>query len=141
MVQTRNLLQELLSTIADFRPKFRSDKDNTSITDLSKNLLGVDDETSQQRIGKLILGKYEQLDEDEKKAFFQFLTDEMDLDSHAILSHVTDYQHHRDADSLSKLLDASEPLRQDFLRRLNQVAGATEVLVNMRADLLRFAAQ
>lgn len=141
MVQTRNLLQELLSTIADFRPKFRSDKDNTSITDLSKNLLGVDDETSQQRIGKLILGKYEQLDEDEKKAFFQFLTDEMDLDSHAILSHVKDYQHHRDAGSLSKLLDASEPLRQDFLRRLNQVAGATEVLVNMRADLLRFAAQ
>ena len=117
------------------------DKDNTSITELSKNLLGVDDETSQQRIGKLILEKYEQLEEDEKKAFFQFLTDEMDLDSHAILSHVKDYQHHRDADSLSKLLDASEPLRQDFLRRLNQVAGATEVLVNMRADLLRFAAQ
>ena len=116
MVQTRNLLQELLSTIADFRPKFRSDKDNTSITELSKNLLGVDDETSQQRIGKLILGKYEQLEEDEKKAFFQFLTDEMDLDSHAILSHVKDYQHHRNAGSLSKLLDASEPLRQDFLR-------------------------
>ena len=141
MAQARNLLQDLLSTIAGLRPRFASDKDDGSIEDLCTVLLSLDDETSQQRIGNLILGKYEQLEDDAKKLFFHFITNKMDLDSQAILSHVTKYQQNRDAKTLSKLLRSAEPKRQEFLRRLNQVAGATEVLVNMRADLLRFATQ
>ena len=139
MARTRNLLQDFLSTIADLRPTFSSSKDERSIEDLSTDLLKGEDETSQQRLGRLILGTYEELDDEEKKRFFRFLTDEMDLDSQQVITYAQAYQSKRDAATLAALLQSAEPIRQRYLRRLNQVEGATQVLVHMRADLLRFA--
>lgn len=139
MPHARNLLQDFLSTIADLRPTFSSAKDERSIEDLSRDLLKGEDETSQQRLGRLILGAYEQLNDEEKKRFFRLLTDEMDLDDQQIITYAKAYQTKRDADTLAALLQSAEPVRQRYLRRLNQVEGATQVLVHMRADLLRFA--
>ena len=39
------------------------------------------------------------------------------------------------------LMELAEPPRQELIRRLNQVPGATGQLVRMRADLLRFAGE
>lgn len=139
MARARNLLQDFLSTIADLRPTFSSPKDERSIEDLSTDLLKGEDETSQQRLGRLILGTYEELDDEGKKRFFRFLTDEMDLDSDHVIANAQAYQSKRDAATLAALLQSAEPMRQRYLRRLNQVEGATQVLVHMRADLLRFA--
>lgn len=135
----RNFIQDLFSSIADMRPKFSSAADERTIEILSHDILTGDDETSIQRLGTLILDKYEQLDEDEKRAFFQFLTNELDLDIAGTQAHLANYKEQRSAKHLKSLMTASEPRRQEYLRRLNQVAGATQVLVAMRADLLRFA--
>lgn len=144
MSRARTLLQDLFSSIADLRPKFSPSSDERSIEELCSDLLASNDETSIQRFGSLILGKYEQLDEAGKERFFRFLNDEMDLDVNAIQTHATRYQTDRNASTLGQLLQSSEPPRQDLLRRLNQVQdnqqrGATQVLVQMRADLLKLA--
>lgn len=151
MLRARTLLQDLFSSIADLRPKFSSSSDERTIEQLCSDLLACNDETSIQRTGSIILGKYEQLDEVGKERFFRFLNDEMDLDSEGIQTHVASYQKNRDAATLGQLLQSAEPRRQDLLRRLNQVqddrlggkhqGGATHVLVRMRADLLRLASK
>lgn len=146
MSRARSLLQDLFSSIADLRPKFSTSSDERAIEALCCDLLASNDETSIQRLGSLILGKYERLDEAGKERFFRFLNDEMDLDVHAIKAHAKRYLIDRDATNLSQLLHSSEPARQELLRRLNQVQdnhqrGATHVLVGMRADLLKLAAK
>ena len=146
MSRARTLLQDLFSSIADLRPKFSPSLDERSIEALCFDLLASNDETSIQRLGSLILGKYEQLDETSTERFFRFLNDELDLDAEAIQTHAKRYQTDRDAKTLGQLLQSSEPRRQDLLRRLNQVqdnhqGGATHVLVQMRADLLKLAAK
>ncbi len=45
------------------------------------------------------------------------------------------------ADGLAILIDSVEPRRQELLRRLNRVAGATNELVKMRALLLKACIQ
>lgn len=139
MPSARNLLLDLFSSIADLRPKFSSNTDERSIEMLATDLLSGNDETSIQRIGSLILGKYQDLDDTAKHAFFTFLNNQMDLDIEAIKMGIENYQQTRNARHLKSLMQSAEPRRQDLLRRLNQVAGGTQVLVGMRADLLRLA--
>jgi len=141
MPKARNILQDIFASLADLRPKFTVSADERSIETLSTDLLSGNDETSIQRLGRRILGTYEMLSDDEKHGFFSCLVTEMDLDIGAIINHAGTYQKSQNAKHLAALLKSAEPRRQEFLRRLNQVSGATQILVAMRADLLRFARQ
>ena len=137
MTRKGGWLQDFLTSIADLRPGFASLKSKQSLEELSRELLSGDDETSMHRIGSAILGTYETATKEEKFAFFRFLRDEMDIDTTRIASLAEAYGDERDVAGFKALTRACDPQRREWLRRLNQVPGATAALVSMRAELMQ----
>src|SRR5690606_3014965 len=76
------------------------------------------------------------LDAAGQRDFFLMLNDSFDVDPAAIASAAGEYARDRNARRYSELLRLAEPRRQELLRRLNRVSGATARLVKMRSDLL-----
>jgi malonyl-CoA decarboxylase len=96
-------------------------------------------EVSGLRLAQEILAGYRLLDDAGRLGFFRMLADAFDLDADAVADAARTYSEARDAASLARLTDASEPARQELLRRLNQAPGGTAELVRMRVDLLALA--
>lgn len=132
---------ELLSTVFERRVRFRGlgRTDNRPISELAATLVGTEGEVSGRTIGGQILERYELLDNEEKVAFFQSLTTEMDIDADTVRTALNEYEKAPSRDSYRAFVSATEPNRQELIRRLNMVPGATGQLVKMRADLLRLA--
>ena len=93
-----------------------------------------------KRAAERVLAGYAALPPEARLRFFRFLADDLDLDAIRVRELADAYRREPTADRLAPLLQAAEPRRQELLRRLNTVAGATADLVAMRADLLRHAA-
>ena len=72
------------------------------------------------------------------KGFFEFLLNNYGPDHDAIASAVQKYQSQPEDETAIQLFEASEPRRQELLRRLNLASGATASLVAMRSDLITF---
>ena len=92
-------------------------------------------------MGQLVLDQFDKLSDEETYEFFEYLTDELDVDTDAIIAAATAYQEDQNSKNLDKLISASEPVRQTLLRRINQVPNATERLVRVREKLLTLARQ
>lgn len=106
------------------------------VTELTGALLSPQGEVSGMQRARAILTQYGAMTGEEKKAFFTHLADDLDLDPEKLIEAATLYRDHRDPASFASLNRETEPRRQELLRRLNQVPGATEELVRMRLDLL-----
>lgn len=135
-MKNSSFLSELISSIIDRGASFSAFSDDRAIDKLCHDLLSSKGEVSSRRIGSAILTRYQELDEEGKLAFFQLLCTQMDLDVSAVSQAVTAYGDNRSAENLATLSAAAEAPRQELLRRLNHVPGATSALVNMRKDLL-----
>ncbi len=109
--------------------------------DLCRALIATSGEVSGLSVARAILARYRDMDWQEKEAFFNVLTEEFDLDAQAVADCAVAYGSDPTREKLAQLFSASEPQRQAFLRRLNQVPGATAQLVAMRVDLLAFLAE
>ncbi len=140
-MKSGNFLQDFLGAIVSPRNLFGDAKSERSIDELCTKLLSNSGEASVKRIGASILAKYQELDRDEKRAFFTFLTEELDLDAGAVVKAAENYGQAKSSENLQQLLEVAEPSRQELLRRLNRVPGATQALVSMRADLLKLLKQ
>lgn len=112
-------------------------EDARDIYALCRALLSEEGDVSGQRLAEIILHRYSTLANDEKIAFFQFLNEELDIDATSLIMAATQYAQTHDTEAFKQVGRASEPKRQELLRRLNQPMGATEALVSMRVDLLR----
>jgi malonyl-CoA decarboxylase len=80
------------------------------------------------------------MDDEAKLAFFRHIATDLAIAPSTLRAALDAYE----AEGQSKatyraVMTASEPPRQELIRRLNQVPGATKSLVRMRADLLRLA--
>lgn len=137
MMPRSNFLQDLLGSVFDRSNVMRSINDKRPINELCEALLSNRGEVSAKTIGTALLSRYETLNDDEKIAFFQHLTDELDVDAEAIANAADTYGADRSPENLEKLLTISEPQRQELLRRLNQGSDATSRIVSMRKDLLK----
>ncbi|HAR53691.1 MAG TPA: decarboxylase [Roseovarius nubinhibens] len=84
-----------------------------------------------------ILNGYAALDDEAKLGFFHHLATEMNIDPEQVRSTLDAYEREPSKASYRNFMTAAEPRRQELIRRLNRVPGATEALVDMRADLLR----
>ena len=136
-MKNSSFLGELISSIIDRGASFSSLKDDRTIEKLCEDLLSSKGEVSSRKIGSAILTRYQELDEDGKLAFFHLLCSKMDLDIAEVSKAVTAYGGERTAENLAALTATAEAPRQELLRRLNHVPGATTALVNMRKDLLK----
>jgi len=103
---------------------------------LCRLLLSETGDIATIKIAREILGRYARMDAAGKLAFFEFLARDLDLDSGAIVLLATEYGESPTTRGFARLVKAAEPGRQELLRRLNRVVGATPLLVAMRRDLL-----
>jgi malonyl-CoA decarboxylase len=131
-----SFLQDLLATIFErTAPRFISD-DRRPLEELAAALISERGEASGTRLAAAILDHYEKSSAGEKAEFFRLLTEVHDLDAGAVAAAAEAYQASPDAATLAHLVEEAEPPRQELLRRLNRLPGATGRLVKMREDLL-----
>jgi len=135
-VKTGSFLQDIIDSIVSPRVRFGSANVTGDAEDLCRDLLSTRGDVSGKQIASAILKKYQDMDGDQRLNFFRHLTDDLDLDANRVQEAAADYAGDRSAANLKTLLQVSEPPRQELLRRLNRVPGATQALVSMRSDLL-----
>ncbi|WP_323765987.1 malonyl-CoA decarboxylase [Marinovum sp.] len=134
------LLADLLSTV--FERRYRREapgaaSDGRPLGEIAMALVGSASETSGLALAREILSRYGGLTDDQKLDFFRFLATRMNIDPEAVRSRLEDYERTPTKASYRAFAEAAEPRRQELIRRLNRVQGATGELVKMRADLLR----
>jgi malonyl-CoA decarboxylase len=133
------LLADLLSTVFERRQRFRVSRrtDGRPIGELLQDLIGATGEVSGLTVAGQILDRYAAMDDSEKLAFFGFLARDLALSTEQVHEALKVYEEGQTKATYRAFMRAAEPPRQELIRRLNQVPGATNALVNMRADLLR----
>jgi malonyl-CoA decarboxylase len=133
------LLADMLSTVFERRyaPWGQGRADTRPLPDLATDLIGARGEVSGLALARSILERYKAADDTKRLAFFRHLAHEMTIDPGALRVALDAYEEGQTRDSYRAVVAAAEPPRQELIRRLNQVPGATNALVKMRADLLR----
>ena len=131
-------LSDILSTIFERRYSGSAAEDKRPIDEVCRALLTGAGEVSGLKLARTIIARYGAMDTDQKRAFFRFLTEELDVDTDAVETSARLYGSERTPQHLEELIASAEPVRQELLRRINQVPGATAQLVAMRLDLLGF---
>lgn len=131
-----SFFQDIVGSLFDQTNIFRTIDDGRSTLDLCEALLSEKGEVSGSKLAAALLSKYDVLDEKERLDFFLGLAEEFDLDTDTLIENAKQYAGDRTAPNLEILLSGAEPRRQELLRRINQIPGATEKLVRMREDLL-----
>ena len=134
-----SIFYDVISSVFEKRFPSLNIRDSRSIQKLCEELLTSKGEVSGYRLGQLILDHFDKLSEEEIVEFFRYVTDELDVDTDAIITSVSAYKEEQSSKNLDALLTASEPVRQKLLRRINQVPNATERLVRVREKLLSLA--
>lgn len=133
---------DLLATIGERgrqllnRPRMALGDDMGSLIGLCHALISGRGEASGAAIATAIFDRYGQLDAKGQVTFFQALHDEFGVADADISHAIAQWQAQGNAQTSSQLHFASEPKRQDLLRRLNRAQGGTFKLVQMRVDLL-----
>ncbi len=104
--------------------------------ELCQRLLSGRGEASGTALGREVLDRYAALDETERQKFFETLAHDFGPDRARMTSAIKRLSETNSDTAASDLHYASEPRRQELLRRLNRAPGGTAALVEMRADLL-----
>ncbi|WP_420556946.1 malonyl-CoA decarboxylase [Roseovarius sp.] len=133
------LLADLLSTVFERRYGAARGlpRDDRPIEDLTADLIGATGEVSGQAVARQILERYETWDDPAKLAFFRHLAQDMVINPEVVRDALDAYERGQSKATYRAFLNASESPRQELIRRMNQVPGATKRLVGMRTDLLR----
>lgn len=104
---------------------------------LIEDLLSSKGEITGVMTARHILDRYNVMTDAEKLQFFKHLAEDLDLDHADLETALHALKAKPDRKSYDRFLAAAEPRRQELARRLNRMPGATRLLVDMRADLLR----
>lgn len=133
-----SLLADLLSTAFERNRARRQGRRMAGrpLSELTEALIAASDEVSGFAIAGEILDRYSELGDTEQMAFFQHLARVLNLDPSRVRQALDTYETEPSRESYRAFMSAAEPPRQELIRRLNMVPGATPILVRMRADLL-----
>ena len=126
------LLNSLFERTSNLLEGYQASDDK--LTSLCEALLSTKGEVSGIAISEQILNHYRRLGREDKRVFFIYLLTEMDIDVIAISSSIERYQRSKETKNYRAFIDAAQPRRRDFFRRLNEVPAATFELVSMRRD-------
>ncbi|MGX9354696.1 malonyl-CoA decarboxylase domain-containing protein [Roseobacteraceae bacterium S113] len=133
-----SFLGDLLTQVFDRPMWVRGGAETRSMRALAEALLSAEGEVSGTRLAASLLAQYMAADDDEKLDFFNYLNEALEIDPDQVVSLAASYGAAPSVEGFKALSLAAEPRRQELLRRLNQPPGATQMLVAMRVDLLRF---
>ncbi|MGN6094659.1 MAG: malonyl-CoA decarboxylase [Bosea sp. (in: a-proteobacteria)] len=106
-----------------------------SIDRLCEDLLSGRGEASGMALAQAVLEAWQRLDKPGRLAFFNLLKERFGPDPEALDKAIERYREAPDAAAIAALHLASEPRRQELLRRLNLAPEGTHVLVQMREAL------
>ncbi len=138
-----SFLSEFLKSIAErgqlfteFTSVSRRKPEIGGLEELCRHLLSNIGEATELATATEILSQYQQLEKDEQLDFFRLLLDQFGPDCGRVRIAVDAFNRSPDPAVANRLHAVSEPLRQNILRRLNQVYDGTSALMSIRADLL-----
>lgn len=127
---------DLISHLFDRGAPMRGQEDNRSLIEICSALLSQEGEVSGLKLAATALDRYNTLTKEGRLEFFQYLNKDLDVDAQTLSSLAAKYANDKSVDTFKQMTSASEPRRQELLRRLNQPVGATDTIVQMRVDLL-----
>jgi len=137
------LLTDLLSTV--FARRYRIAESfqlgSRPLVELAEELVGTAGEASGLALAGEILSRFESLTDQQKLDFFRHIATTLDIDPEGVRCTLNAYEREPSKQTYRAFVTASEPRRQELIRRLNRVPGATGQLVRLRAELLRLGAQ
>ena len=110
--------------------------DGAELIALCEALLSGRGEASATAMAREVLDRYQHLDDSERLAFFEKLTRDFGPDRERLAQTIENWRAQPNDTDASELHYASEPRRQELIRRLNRAPGGTSALVAMRTDLL-----
>src|ERR1700737_2801631 len=108
----------------------------SDLIELCEALLSGRGEASATAMAREVLDRYHHLDAAGRLAFFEALARDYGPDRERLSQAIESWRSQPSDDDASDLHFASEPRRQELIRRLNRAPGGTSELVSMRADLL-----
>jgi malonyl-CoA decarboxylase len=111
-------------------------QDASDLIELCEALLSGRGEASGTAMAREVLDRYHHLDEAGRLAFFQTLASGYGPERDRLAKAIKAWRAQPNNADASDLHFASEPRRQELIRRLNRAPGGTSELVAMRADLL-----
>src|SRR5579863_10319164 len=110
--------------------------DANGLIELCEALLSGRGEASGTAMASEVLDRYRDLDADQRRAFFTALSQKFGPDRDKVNKAIEAWMTEPGDGNGGALHFASEPRRQELIRRLNRAPGGTADLVEMRADLL-----
>ena len=137
-MQRNWFLGDILSQLFERPRQLFGQDDKRAIPELCDALLSAEGEVSGYALASTLLEQYKEASDDEKLNFFKYLNDSLEIDATALADISNRYAAAPSTELFQELSEKAEPRRQELLRRLNQPTGATQELVAMRVDLLRF---
>jgi malonyl-CoA decarboxylase len=111
-------------------------QDASGLVELCEALLSGRGEATGTAMAREVLDLYHNLDEAGRLSFFETLAHKFGPDREKLAQAIETWRAQPTDDDASDLHFASEPRRQELIRRLNRAPGGTSELVAMRADLL-----
>ena len=111
-------------------------QDASDLIELCEALLSGRGEASGTAMAREVLDRYHHLDETDRLSFFETLARNYGPDREKLAEAIESWRAQPNDADASDLHFASEPRRQELIRRLNRAPGGTSELVAMRADLL-----
>jgi malonyl-CoA decarboxylase len=111
-------------------------QDASELLGLCEALLSGRGEASATALARDVLDRYHDLDAAGQLAFFEALARDFGPDREKLATAIESWRAQPNDSDASDLHFASEPRRQELIRRLNRAPGGTSDLVEMRADLL-----
>src|SRR5277367_2508273 len=111
-------------------------EDASELIELCEALLSGRGEASGTAMAREVLDRYHHLDEAGRLSFFRTLASSYGPDREKLAKAIRAWRAQPNKADASDLHFASEPRRQELIRRLNRAPGGTSELVAMRADLL-----
>jgi malonyl-CoA decarboxylase len=134
---------DLLSSISErgrtlLRRSGSSDdrQDASGLIELCEALLSGRGEASGTAMAREVLDRYQHLDAAGQRSFFEALARNYGPDREKLAHAIETWRAQPTDEDAGDLHFASEPRRQELIRRLNRAPGGTSALVAMRADLL-----
>ena len=106
------------------------------LVELCQALLSGRGEASGTAMAREVLDRYHDLDDTGRCTFFEALVRDFGPDREKLAEAIEGWRTQPNDEDASELHFASEPRRQELIRRLNRAPGGTGELVAMRADLL-----
>ncbi|MFN5447875.1 MAG: malonyl-CoA decarboxylase domain-containing protein, partial [Burkholderiales bacterium] len=83
------------------------------------------------------ISRYSRLDSNFRTQFYETLSTRYDPDVDSITNALEHHKSKRNAETLIELIRATEPPRQELLRRLNRVPSGTSIILRMREEILK----